>query len=78
MAWMFWKFITLVKWIVYLIVILVGFVLLKFVYDKGVERFSREKARRSRRGKSKRKEDLEGDGLAFPGGVTYSDSEDED
>ena len=44
-----------------------------------MERFSREKNKRSRRGKRKRKEDLEGDGgLGFAGGVTYSDSEDDD
>ena len=57
---------------------LVALVLMKYCYEGAMERISREKAKRSRRGKKKRKEDLEGDGLGFAGGVTYSDSDDDD
>ena len=75
---MFHLFINLVKWILFLIGIIIGLVLAKHAYDKGMEKCSRERAKRSRRGKRKRKEDMEGDGLGFAGGVTYSDSEEDE
>jgi len=51
-------------------------VVLKYCYEQATEKAAAKKTKR-RAGKRKRNEDLEGDGLSFAGGVTYSDSDDD-
>jgi hypothetical protein len=75
--WLFHSFVSLVAWVLWLAGALIILVILKYCYEQATEKMSTQKTKRRTGKRKRREEDLEGDGLGFAGGVTYSDSDDD-